>query len=208
MKQIFTLLLFVPLITFSQQSLEQQLDSIATPDEAKSFIKINKSTKGKLFIFNKEKHKTRLANDLFKLPKGEKKVIITDFKKTYYKVINKSDVLHHRVSYIYFDGNKMTLEKINVKRTKIIAQYNDGYKFEALSKLYSMDSGANKGGDLGWFAEGMMHQEFENAVKAHSTGDIFTIDINDRNWHYIVLKTFDPKPIEEIIVLKFTETND
>jgi len=203
------LLLFVPILCFSQESLEQELDSISTPEDAKSFAKSNKKTnKSKLFTFNKEKHKTRLADDLFKLSKGGKKVIETDFKKTYYKIIDKANVLHHRVSYIYFDGNKMTLEEINNQRSKIIAQYKDGYKFEALAKIHSMDINAKKGGDLGWFQKGLMHTDFENAVKTHEFGDIFTLDIKDKKWYYIILKTFKPKLIEEIRILKFTEAID
>jgi len=206
MKKLLTLLLFVPFLCFSQESLEQELDSIATPEDAKSFAKAHKrANKSKLFTFNKEKHKTRLADDLFKLSKGGKKVIKTDFKTTYYKIIDKKDVLHFRVSYIYFDGSKMTLEEINTKRSKIIAQYNDGYKFEALAKLHSMDGGSEKGGDLGWFAEGDMYSEFENAIKSYEVNEIFTVDVENKKWYYVVLNTFEPKLIEEITVLKFTE---
>ncbi|MBV7268232.1 peptidylprolyl isomerase [Winogradskyella luteola] len=206
MKQLFVLLLVFPIIGFSQETLEQELDSISTAEEAKTFAKAHKkANKSKLFTFNKEKHKTRLADDLFKLVKGGKQVVKTDYKKTYYKVIDKNKVTHYRVSYIYFDGSKMTLEEINDKRNKILGQYSDGYKFDALAKLHSMDLNAKRGGDLGWFPEGQMHPEFEDAVKQHNTNDIFTLDIADKNWSYIVLKTFDAKPIEEITVLKYTE---
>ncbi|WP_299113431.1 peptidylprolyl isomerase [uncultured Winogradskyella sp.] len=206
MKRLLILLLFFPIISLSQESLEQELDSITTTEEAKTFAKTHKKVnKSKLFTFNKEKHKTRLADDLFRLSKGGKQIVKTDYKKTYYKIIDKNKVLHYRVSYIYFDGNKMTLNEINDKRNKILNQYNEGYKFDALAKLHSMDLNAKRGGDLGWFPEGQMHPQFEDAVKHHKTNDIFTLDIADKNWYYIVLKTFDPKPIEEITVLKYTE---
>ena len=209
MKKILSLLLFVPFLCFPQGSLEQELDSIATSDDAKSFAKTYKrANKSKIFTFNKEKHKTKLADDLFKLSKGGKKVIKTDYKKTYYKIIDKSEVLHQRVSYIYFDGNKMTLEDIKSKRSKLIAQYRDGYKFEGLAEMHSMDINAKRGGDLGWFPEGQMHIDFENAVKSHNLGDIFTLDIEEHKWYYIILKTFEPKRIEEITILKFTEAID
>jgi parvulin-like peptidyl-prolyl isomerase len=209
MKTLITLLLFIPSICFSQDSLEQELDSITTPEAAKSFAKTYKAAnKSKLFTFNKEKHKTRLADDLFKLSKGGKKVIKTDFKKTFYKIIDHKEVLHYRVSFIYFDGRKITLDEINNKRAKIIAQYNDGYKFDALAKIHSMDLSSKRGGDLGWFPEGKMHPDFENAVKTHNPGDVFTLDIEDRKWYYIILKTFKPKLIEEITILKFTEAID
>ena len=209
MKKITTLLLFVPFLCFSQDALEQQLDSIATPEEAKYFAQTYKrANESKVFTFNKEKHKTKLADDLFQLSKGGKKVIKTDYKKTYYKIIEKSDVPHERASYIYFDGNKMTLKAINANRSKLIAQYNDGYKFEALAEMHSMDINAKRGGDSGWFSEGQMHTDFENAIKSHDVGDVFTLDIEEQKWYYIILKTFEPKDIEEITLLKFTEAID
>lgn len=206
MKKTLTLLLIIPILCFSQGTLEKELDSISTLEDAKTFSQTHKrANKSKMFTFNKEKHKTQLANDLFELSKGGKKVIKTDYKNTYYKIIDKSKVLHNRVSYIYFDGSKMSLKDINAKRSKLIAQFRDGYKFEALATMHSMDINAKRGGDLGWFPEGKMHQEFENAVRSHDLGDVFTLDIEEPKWHYIILKTFEPKRIEEITILKFTE---
>ena len=206
MKQLLVLLLISPLFVFSQNSIEQELDSISNKEDAKAFAKTHKKTnKSKVLVFNKEKHKTKLANELFRLSVGGKKVVDKDQKKTYYKVIDKEKILHYRVSYIYFDGRKMTVNDINSKRSKIIKQYKQGYKFEALAKLHSMDINANKGGDLGWFPEGQTHPDFENAVKTQSKGDIFTLDIPDKQWYYVVLKTYDAEPIEEITVLKYTE---
>ena len=206
MKQLLFLLLFVPLLSLSQESIEEELDSISSVEEAKSFAKTHKKAyKSKVLTFNKEKHKTRLADDLFKLSKGGKKVVKNDYKKTFYKIIDKEKTLHYRVSYIYFDGSKMTMSDINSKRNKIISQYQQGYKFDALAKIHSMDLNAKRGGDLGWFPEGQMHPEFEDAIKTHNTEDIFTLDIADKHWHYVVLKTHEAKDIEEITVLKYTE---
>ncbi|WP_299096923.1 peptidylprolyl isomerase [uncultured Winogradskyella sp.] len=209
MKQLIFLLLCFPFFCFSQDALETELDSISSIDEAKTFAKAHKkSNKSKVFTFNKEKHKTRLADELFKLSKGGKKVVKGEYKKTYYKIVDKEKTLHHRASYIFFDGDKMELEEINEKRDKIISQYQQGYKFDKLAQLHSMDLNAKRGGDLGWFPEGQMHQMFEDAVKDHDTNEIFTLDIEDRNWYYVVLKTHDSKTIEEITVLQYSEATD
>ncbi|GAB4161355.1 MAG: hypothetical protein Tsb0033_18670 [Winogradskyella sp.] len=209
MKQLFILLLFIPLLSISQESLETELDSISSIEDAKTFAKTHKKTnKSKIFTFNKEKHKTRLADELFQLSKGGKKVVKNEYKKTYYKIIDKKETLHNRASYIFFDGNKMTLEAINEKRDKIISQYQQGYKFNKLAQLHSMDLNAKRGGDLGWFPEGEMHPMFEEAIKDHNTDEIFTLDIEDRNWYYVILKTHDSKTIEEITVLQYSEALD
>lgn len=209
MKQLFFLLLCIPFLSFSQDALETKLDSINSIEDAEIFAKAyKKSNKSKVFTFNKEKHKTRLADELFKLSRGGKKVVKGEYKTTYYKVIEKEKTLHYRASYIFFDGDEMTVEDINKKRNKIISQYQQGYKFDKLAQLHSMDLNAKKGGDLGWFPEGQMHQMFEDAVKEHETDEIFTLDIEDRNWYYVVLKTHDSKTIEEITVLQYSEPID
>ena len=57
MKQLLFLLLFFPLLCFSQKALEKELDSVSTKEEAKTFAKTHKKTnKSKLVTFNKEKH--------------------------------------------------------------------------------------------------------------------------------------------------------
>ncbi len=74
--------------------------------------------------------------------------------------------------------------------------------------MHSMDINAKRGGDLCWFPEGQINQDFENAVKSHYLSDVFKLDIEERRSYYVILKTFEPKHIEEIIILKFTEAID
>ncbi|MCA0132627.1 peptidylprolyl isomerase [Winogradskyella alexanderae] len=205
MKQLFIAFLFVPIVLYGQNKYEIKLDSIVSPEDAKSFIKDNKELKGKVIVFNKEKHKTLLADDLFKLSRGGKKVVKSEYNNTYYKIVDKKAIPHNRVSYIFLDGNKMSFGEIISKRQNIIRLYKNGYRFEDLAKRYSMDRNASRGGDLGWFEDGKMHQKFEKAVKSHNTDDIFTVDIENKKWHYVILKTHEPKNIEEITVLRITE---
>ena len=198
---------FITSVCWSQESIEIELDSINDEVTATKYIETHKSNKGKIIVFNKEKHNTRLANELFELSKGSKKTYKTDIDKTHYKVIDKQSIPYYRVSYIYLDGNKKSLDEINTLRSEIIVKYNDGFPFKNLAKRYSMDNNANRGGDLGWFTNGDMAVEFEEAVinSNSNVGDIFTVDIANKNWYYVVLKTYDTKMIEEIKVLKLTE---
>lgn len=204
MKHLFTLLLFIPLIGFTQESLEQQLDSISTSEEATQFLKENKSKKGKLFTFNKKMHKTRLANDLFNLSKGGKKVIRTDFKKTFYKVIDKAEVDYMKFSIIVFDAAD---EGSMAKRKKVLSLYNKGYKFKDLAIHNSIDRTAKKGGDTGWIKAGEMPLAFDEVAfnENHSINEIFSIDDVENQKYYLVIKTENKTPIKEITVLKFSE---
>ncbi|WP_179335931.1 peptidylprolyl isomerase [Winogradskyella costae] len=207
MKHLFTLLLLIPLFSFSQASFEKQLDSISTPEEATSFLKENKPAHGKLFTFNKEKHKTRLADDLFNLSKGGKKVTRTDFKRTFYKVVDKADVDHFKFDIIVIDASKTSEEEAILKREKVFALCQQGYKFKDLAKHHSSGNTAKTKGDTGWIKVGDMPVAFEAVAihENHDIGDVFPIDDIENKKYYLVLKTENRTPIEEITVLKFTE---
>jgi len=195
-------------VGFSQNDFESEIDSIQTLDEAKIYVKKNKSLKGKVITFNKEKHHTQIADELFRLGKGSKKVYKSDIGKTYYKVVDKNEIPYQKLSYIFFDGKQKSMTEINILRQNIVAKYRNGFRFEDLAKHYSMDDNAKRGGDLGWVTQGDLHPDFEAHVldSSHEVNDIFTVDIPDQQWYYVILKTEDTKYIEEIKVLKVTES--
>lgn len=207
MKHLITLLLFIPLFSFSQNTLETELDSIATSEEAKTFIKANKKHKGKLYTFNKEKHKTRLADDLFKLSKGGKKVIKTDYNTTYYKIIDKAEIAHWKFNIIVFDAAKSSGETAQQMRTKVLAQYQEGYKFKDLAKHYSDGPTAKMGGDTGWIKQGEMSSAFDDIAfnDTIKLNEAFFVDDTEHQKYYLVIKTESKTPIEEITVLKISE---
>jgi len=104
-----------------------------------------------------------------------------------------------RVSYIYLDGSKMKLEDIGTLREKLISEYRKGTSFATLANTYTMDN--SKDGDLGWFVEGQMEKSFQDEILKHKKGEIFTVDIPDNNWFYVVLKTFDDIEKTKIIYI-------
>lgn len=192
---------------FAQGDFEKSLDSIQTLDDVNIFFKKNKKAKGKVIVFNEEKHKTRMAQDIFKMGVGAKKYFKDKPQKTYYKVIDKYQIPYYRVSCVYLDGKSKSIDEINAIRQTVMAKYGKGYRFEDLARQYSMDRTANQGGDLGWFTEGDLHPDFESAIinGSHQVNDLFTLDIPETNSYYVVLVTADKKLIEEAKVLKVTE---
>lgn len=190
----------------SQNSFQTELDSIKDEIQATKFIETYTSIKGQLFVFNKEKHKTQLAKDLFNTGKGGSKVIQTDFDKTHYKVIDKYEIPYHRYSYVYLDGKDKSFTEMRQLQNNIISKYNEGFRFKDLAKMYSMDANANRGGDLGWFTRGKSTTELEDAILNENDGkDIFTLEFPDKEAYYVVVRTHPTKFIEEIKVLKVTE---
>ena len=205
-------LLFVAIISVSavlnaQNSTEKELELVETPEQINNYLEFKKSKENKLITFNEEKHKTVLAKELFELSKGGIKTVKTNLEKTIYKVVEKTKITNYRAAYIYLDGSKYSMSDLNALRTKIINEYKNGAPFDFLASKYSMDENANRGGDLGWFAQGDLHPDFEEKIinDHHSLNDIFTLDIPSKKWHYVVLKTHEPKDISEIKVLKIVE---
>lgn len=204
---IFSLICVLSISINAQTKFETQLDSIQDELQAKAFIESNKSNKGQIITFNKEKHNTTLAKDLFKLGNGGKIVFKTDVEQTYYKVIQKDEIPHYRMSIISIDGSNKSINQINSLRSTIINKYKEGYQFKDLAKRYSMDDYVNRGGDMGWFRSGDLDIYFEKIVtnNKYSVDDIFEVDSPGKQWYFVVLKTHDTKIIEEIKVLKVTE---
>tara|TARA_R110000751_G_C13755548_1_gene478719 strand:+ start:143 stop:781 length:639 start_codon:yes stop_codon:yes gene_type:complete len=204
---LITALLFSTSIAFAQKDFEKSLDSIQTLDDVTIFFKKNKTVKGKVIVFNEEKHKTRMAEDILNMSLGSKKYFKDAPQKTFYKVIEKNEIPYYRVSCVYLDSGKKSIKDINIIRNQIIAKHQEGYRFTDLAKQFSMDNTAKQGGDLGWFTNGDLHPQFEIPVieGSHNKGDIFTIDIPDINAYYVVLITENKRLIKESKVLKVTE---
>jgi parvulin-like peptidyl-prolyl isomerase len=116
-----------------------------------------------------------------------------------YKILDTGAMKIFRVSYIYLDGSQLSLESIDSIRKEIISKYKKGVSFEALAEQYTMDG--NTAGDTGYFGENMMVAEFEDAIRQHKRGDVFTVDIPSHNWYHVVKKTYADQVYKGIKVL-------
>ena len=192
---------------FAQDLAKNELELIEDTFQANAYLETNNGKGNKLIVFNEVKHKTALAKELFELGNNGVKVIENDYHKTYYKIVEKTEVPYYRVSYIYLDGEKLAASKISKLQRHIISEYKHGMPFKNLAQKYSMDSNANRGGDSGWFTNGEMHPDFEDDIifGNHHIDDIYSLDIPSKQWHYIILQTHEPKNIAEIKVLKIEE---
>ncbi|GAA0760088.1 peptidylprolyl isomerase [Psychroflexus lacisalsi] len=162
-------------------------------------------SEGNLSIFNAEKHNSNLANKLFELSEG-KSITLKGREKKKLKIIKKKNVEHFRVNYIYFDGDKMSYEEIDKLRDRILMM-NKTQKFERLAQRYSMDMNKNKGGDSGWFKKSSVPEDFKNAALSsiRAANETFKVDLEDKGWYYLILKSYSPQLIEEILVLETIE---
>ncbi|WP_417291003.1 peptidylprolyl isomerase [Corallibacter sp.] len=203
------ILFFVLSTSFIQsQNASKELDAITDASQAETYISEKGSKKNKLITFNEAKHKTRLAQELLKKRVGGKTNVETDFEHVHYKVVEKYNVSHYRVSYILLNGKGKTQDEINDIRDQIIGKYKKKlFSFAQLAEQYSISRNATRGGDTGWFTEGRLSATLENAIinDTHALNDIFKIDDVEKDSYYIVLKTHEPENIKEIKVLKVVE---
>ncbi|WP_301882951.1 peptidylprolyl isomerase [Neisseria uirgultaei] len=70
---------------------------------------------------------------------------------------------------------------------KIYGEARSGADFSSLARQYSQDASAGNGGDLGWFADGVMVPAFEEAVRSLKPGQVSAPVRTQFGWHIIKL---------------------
>jgi parvulin-like peptidyl-prolyl isomerase len=119
-----------------------------------------------------------------------------------YKVLEAKDTVDYRASYIFLDGSTLSVTETDSLKKIIVQKATAGASFEQLSDQYTMD-GNTTHGDTGWFfGVEMMPKEFQDAVSKHKAGEIFFVDVSEKQWHYIVKKTYDDREKKDITVLR------
>jgi len=76
----------------------------------------------------------------------------------------------------------------------MIDRLSKGADFTELAKAHSTGPSGPNGGELGWFGEGMMVAEVENAVKAMKVGAVSAPVQTQFGWH--VIKLNDTRPVK------------
>jgi parvulin-like peptidyl-prolyl isomerase len=177
------------------QTISKELKQIKTPDQANEFIAKNPGAS--IETISSDKDTIGISARILLGKAGE---IITADNYTC-KIIESKTVGSFRASYIYLDGSKLKIPIIDSLRQVIISNYKAGASFQELAEKFNMDANKNKG-DLGWFKEGMMVKKFEQAVSNAKKGEIFTVDIPENNWYYVVLKTFSNREVKSMTFIK------
>ena len=192
------LLLFAGLSTFAQQTLTEKFQKINTVAEAQQFMEANAAIKPALLHLSYAKDSSLIDKRLLRQSQGD----IFSVGYVTYKVLEAKETVNYRASYIFLDGTTLTMPQIDSLKKLVQEKYAAGATFDQLSDQFTMD-GNTTHGDTGWFfGEEMMPKEFQDAVKNHKKGDIFYVDVSEKQWHYIVKKTYDDDDKKEITVLR------
>lgn len=190
------LLLSVPV--FAQLTVKEQFLKIENMQQAQKFIDANAPLKPTLLYLSYGKDTTLIDKRLLKQNKGD----VFSVGYVTYKVLEVNEAIQFRASYIFLDGSTLSKSEVDSLRKIILQKHAEGVSWEQLSDQFTMD-GNNTKGDTGWFfGEEMVPKEIQDAVRKHKTGEIFNVDVPERQWNYIVKKTFDDQVKKEITVLR------
>jgi parvulin-like peptidyl-prolyl isomerase len=183
---------------FAQLTVTEQFQKITTVPQAQAYIDANAALKPTLLHLSYGKDSTLIDKRLLRQNKGD----VFSVGYVTYKVVEATEKVNYRANYIFLDGGTLSVTQIDSLKKLIVQKANAGTSFDALSDQYTMD-GNTTHGDTGWFyGEEMMPKEFQEAVKNHKTGEIFFVDVSDKQWHYIVKKTYDDDLKKDITVLR------
>lgn len=195
------LLCFALLVTttlFAQPTVREQFEKITTEQQAQKFIEANANLKPTIMRLQLGRDSSVIDKRLLKQSKGD----VFSVGYVTYKVIDGTEAVNYRSNYIFLDGGSLSKSEIEDTKKEILKKHSEGASFEELSDKYNMD-GNNTRGDTGWFfGEDMMPKEFQDAVKNHKKDEIFFVEVPDRQWYYIVKKTYDDQVTKEITVLR------
>lgn len=199
MKVLFSaLLLLVSSSIFAQLTVREQFEKIKTVQDAEKYIAANPNLKPALLNVVYGKDTTLLDKRLLKQNKGD----IFSVGYVTYKVLEVEEAIQYRASYVFLDRGSLNNREIDSLSKIIVQKHSSGTPFEQLADQYTMD-GNTTHGDLGWFfGEDMVPKELQDAVSKHKLGDVFFVDVPERQWYYIVKKTYDDQIKKEIKVLR------
>ena len=185
------------------EKVKLELSNVHTIEQANKYLANQSSITGQLFELNALADSTDFDKELLTSDVGN----IIDFesedkkKHLFFKTLESFQIKSFRVQYIFLDNSKLDINQIDSLRNMILKKVDRGESFAELAKEYSMDNNSQKGGDLGWFEEGMMRKEFEGTIKSKKYGDVFKVDIPSEKWYYVVRNSHEPRMDKKVIIL-------
>jgi len=192
------LFLLFSVTVFGQFGVTQKFQSITTINQAQQFIDANPMLKPALINLSASKDTTIIAKRLLRQKKGD----IFSVGYVTYKVLESTDTVDYRANYIFLDGGEYSPQQLDSLKKLIVQQANSGVSFEALSDKYTMD-GNTTHGDTDWFfGEYSFPKEFQDAVQQHKLGDIFFVEVPEKQWHYIIKKTYNDRVKKDVTILR------
>ena len=171
-------------------------------EQAQQYINDNPQLKPALLDVSYGKDSGLLEKRLLRQNKGD----VFSVGYVTYKVLDVKESISLRAAYIFLDGGSLSKSEIDSLKKIIVQRASAGESWAALSDQYTMDGNKTKG-DTDWFwGEYSFPKEFQDAVQKHKVGEIFFVDVPEKQWHYIVKKTHEDQIVKDIKVLRSNGT--
>lgn len=197
----YSLVFFALLISsaiVAQETVTEKFQKINNLQQAEQFITANPQLKPAILRLSAGKDSSLIEKRLLRQKQGD----IFSVGYVTYKVLESKDTVDYRASYIFLDGSVLSQREVDSLKKEIVAKANAGTPFEQLSDEYTMDGNTTRGDTDWFFGEFMFPKEFQDAVAAHKQGEIFFVDVSEKDWHYIVKKTHNDRVKKDIVVLR------
>lgn len=199
MKHSFSILLLLfSLPVFAQLTVYEQFQKIQTMQDAQKYIDANPQLKPAILNLTLGKDSSLIDKRLLRQKKGD----VFSVGYVTYRIMEANESIQFRASYIFLDGGSLTKSEIDSLKKIIVQKANAGTPFEQLSDQYTMDGNKTRGDTDWFFGEYSFPKEFQDAVLNHKKGEIFFVDVTDKQWHYIIKKTYDDQVKKDIVVLR------
>jgi parvulin-like peptidyl-prolyl isomerase len=199
MKYILVICAFmISLLSVAQETVTEQFQKINTMQQAEQFIAANPQLKPTILRLSAGKDTALIEKRLLRQKQGD----IFSVGYVTYKVLESKDTTDYRANYIFLDGSSLSPSEVDSLKKVIVQKAQAGASFEELSDQYTMDGNTTRGDTDWFFGEYMFPKEFQDAVASHKKGEIFFVDVSEKQWHYIVKKTHDDRVKKDIVVLR------
>jgi hypothetical protein len=196
-----SIVVFLALIStslFAQETVTDKFKKITTMEQAQQYISANPDLKPAMLDVSYGKDSGLLEKRLLRQNKGD----VFSVGYVTYKVIDVKESTSLRAAYIFLDGGSLTKSEIDSLKKIIVSKASAGEEWGKLSDQFTMDGNKTRG-DTDWFyGEFSFPKEFQDAVQKHKQGEIFFVDVPEKQWHYIVKKTHNDQITKEIKVLR------
>lgn len=187
----------------AQETVTEKFQKITTLEQAQQYITANAPLKPALLDLQLGRDSTLIDKRLLRQNKGD----VFSVGYVTYKVLEVKESIALRAAYIFLDGGSLSKSEVDSLKKIIVQRASSGEDWGKLSDQYTMDGNKTKG-DTDWFwGEYSFPKEFQDAVQKHKTGEIFFVDVPEKQWHYIVKKTHDATSRKKLRYFGPTEGN-
>lgn len=155
---------------------------VKTLDQARTYVIKNPKLNAEVLSLNSTTDTSRNDRELYKYKTGD---VVTMDGNTY-KVLSVLSKKEYRISYVLLDAARVDKATIDSARARMVQQAKQNMPLDELGKAYAKPADDTEGTIPEWFDDYNVMPELVNATKLHKKGEVYTVDVPERKWYYVV----------------------